>query len=78
LDLVGLLLGVTIDRSILGLEVQTENNSTFMDESLKDTPAKALGRARDESDLSFKTTRHNGGNLMYSVLGWKEEKKRRR
>jgi hypothetical protein len=58
LDLIGLLLGVAVDRAILGLEVHAEDNGTLTDEDLKDTTAEALGRARNEGDLSFKTTRH--------------------
>jgi hypothetical protein len=57
-NLVGLLLGVAVDRAILGLKIHAQDKGTFADECLKDATAEALSRARHESDLSFKTTRH--------------------
>jgi hypothetical protein len=68
-DLVSLLLGVSHDGAVGGLQVHAQHHRSLADEGLKDTAPKALSRARDEGNLSFETAGHCDTRLEHRGIG---------
>lgn len=58
LQLVGLFLRVSLNKTVASLEIETENGSTLLDEEVEDALAEALRGPGDDGKLSFKTAWH--------------------